>query len=256
MHLVLHGGKKLARRIGSRGVIVTGGVDVEHFLPKHFFAAADIAYAPQQLFKVTSIVAALEALVIQQKALLQIAFQGLAGPAPKLRATVRAHPVADVQNGFQVVVINQPLHAALAFRGNYYGLSNSSISIKFAIFVDNSHMPINGGDADLIQLRQLLLRQPERAVDQTHLNPGLRILGLVQQKFTIGGVVIHGQRQDKDKTQPYQARAKIGKNQPNQILLVIDKRASSWPNIILCPSGVNTPNSLIRHGSSVGGLMN
>jgi hypothetical protein len=85
VHLVLHRGKKALRGLGTRVVVHARGVDVEHLAPEHLFGRADVADARQQLFKIVRIGTALEALVVQHKALDQVAFERFGGPLAELR---------------------------------------------------------------------------------------------------------------------------------------------------------------------------
>lgn len=72
------------------------------------FADADVADTLQQFIEVGGYARprwVLEPLVVEHEALHDVFPQPLCGPNAELRASLRLHPVADGENGIQVVVL-------------------------------------------------------------------------------------------------------------------------------------------------------
>ena len=108
VQLVLHRGEELLRQRRVGVVIHRKRVDVGDLLVEAPLAGADFPDALQQFVEVIlaeDLLALLEPLVIQHEALDDELPQRLRRPDAELRGLVAVHPVADGDDGIEVVVL-------------------------------------------------------------------------------------------------------------------------------------------------------
>ena len=179
VQLVLHGGEELLgqRRVGV--VIHRQGVDVRDLLVKAPLAGPDFPDALQQFVEVIlaeDLLALLQPLVIQHEALDDELPQGLGRPDAELRGLVAVDPVADGDDGVEVVELHLARDLAAALGTNYFHFGNSCLLGQLAGLEDVLQVLVDGRHLDAEQLRQRLLRQPDRLVleEDLHLHRPVR----------------------------------------------------------------------------------
>ena len=119
VHLVLHGGEKALRFLFAFSVVAGEREDLPDALVDARLAGADLADAGEQLVEVVhQPAAALEPLVVEREPLDEVLAQAGRGPLAELGAARALHPVADGQNGLEVVVLQGPLDLPSPFCSN------------------------------------------------------------------------------------------------------------------------------------------
>ena len=99
---------------------------------------------------------------------------------------MRPHPVADGQDGVEVVVIDQPPHLPPALGLNRQVLLDSCLRAQLLFLVDVLEM-----QADILlggpeQFRHRRLREPDRPILDPHRKPSLSVVGGVEQELAAG----------------------------------------------------------------------
>ena len=111
---------------------------------------------------------------------------------------MRTDPVADGQNGVEVVVVNRAGNLAISFGLNYSEFPNSSRRVEFTILENALQVLIDGRHRDLEQSRDQPLWKPDRLMQQSHFDPRLAVFSLVKDELAgivrrrCGEVLCHG----------------------------------------------------------------
>jgi hypothetical protein len=125
MEFVLDGGKELLRQGCLRAVIGREGVDVGDLLINAALAGADFPYALEQFVEIVlaeGVFALLEPLVVHDESLDDELAQGFGGPDAELGGLVAVDPVADSDDGVEVVVFGGvflPVRGSMFQNGTY-----------------------------------------------------------------------------------------------------------------------------------------
>lgn len=136
------------------------------------FAEADLADFRQQAFEVVlaQVAAVLHALAIQHVSLDRELAQDGSGPLAELRGAHRVDPIADRDDGIEVVVVHASGHRAAAFLLNYPEFPEGcrwgqlfAVKDILQMFIDRPHVHAE-------QRSHPLLRQPDRIVLVTGLD--------------------------------------------------------------------------------------
>jgi hypothetical protein len=121
VHLVLHPREEL---LGDRRVLVVihgGGIDVGDFLVKSPLRKADLADFLQQALEIILAEerAVFHALAVHHVTAQRVVPQHSGGPLAEGSGALRVHPVADGNDGIEVVVLDLALHLPLALGLNH-----------------------------------------------------------------------------------------------------------------------------------------
>ena len=119
VHLVLHRGEKLLRRLHARIVINARRVNLQHLPPEGLLRRPDVPDAREQLVEVIAAPRLLEPFIIHRESLDDVFPQPLRGPDAKLRAAMRLHPVAHRDDDIEIVVFHRAGHLPASLLSNY-----------------------------------------------------------------------------------------------------------------------------------------
>jgi len=132
MYFILNPGKEFPRQIIFRVIIDTGGINIQNLPPENFFRRANIPDAGQQFIKIVTAPAALQAFIIQRKAINQIFAQSLGGPDAEMGAANTVNPLANRDNRVEVVIFQITGDLPFAFILNCCKFCNSCCVGQFA----------------------------------------------------------------------------------------------------------------------------
>lgn len=120
--------------------------------------------------------ALLEPLVFHDEALDDELAEGFGGPDAELGGLVAVDPVADSDDGVEVVVLHLPDNLPVAFGANYFHFGNSCLPLQLTRLEDVLKVLVNCGHINPKQLRQGLLCQPDGLVfdEDVHFHRAIR----------------------------------------------------------------------------------
>jgi hypothetical protein len=111
---------------------------------------------------------------------------------------MRTDPVADGQNGVEVVVVNRAGNLAISLGLNCQVFLDSCLGVKLAVLVNRLQMLADVLLCGLKQVGHRLLRKPDGFMSHAHFDPGLTICGLEEDELAgivrrrCGEVLCHG----------------------------------------------------------------
>ena len=100
---------------------------------------------------------------------------------------MRTDPVADGQNGVEVVVVNRAGNLAISLGLNCQVFLDSCLGVKLAVLVNRLQMLADVLLCGLKQVGHRLLRKPDGFMSHAHFDPGLTICGLEEDE--LAGIV-------------------------------------------------------------------
>jgi hypothetical protein len=111
---------------------------------------------------------------------------------------MRTDPVADGQNGVEIVVVNRAGNLPISLGLNCQVFLDSCLGVKLAVLVNRLQMLADVLLCGLKQVGHRLLRKPDGFMSHAHFDPGLTICGLEEDELAgivrrrCGEVLCHG----------------------------------------------------------------
>lgn len=184
-HLVLHLGEEQGSRLGIVPVVDREREEVAHLLVEALLRRADVADALEQLVEVIPVGRILQALVVHDEALHEVFAQVRRGPLAELRAARRPHAIADRQDHVEVVELHGAPHSAVALGLNCQVILDGCRGGQLPFDQHVAHVQADVLFGGLEQFGEFDLVQPDGATFRAQEDPGLTILGGVDQQFGI-----------------------------------------------------------------------
>lgn len=220
MQLVLDGGEELLRHGRVGAVIHRQRAEISDFLVEPPLAGADFPDALQQFVEIVPaehLFALLQTFIIQHEALGDELAQCSRGPDAELGGLVAVHPVADGDDGVEVVELHLAGNRPATFGPSYFHFGNSCFAAQFTRLEDVFQVFVDGRDIDAEQLRQRLLGEPDGFLTEEHIHLHRPVRRGVEEKlagcgfgFHAASVVISSSSSEGSRSLPSSASARGG----------------------------------------------
>lgn len=184
---VLHVLVELTRDVA---VLVVVGADLleygEHLLVEAFLAGADLPHPGEELFEVvlSERVAVLEHVVVECEALDHVFVQHAGRPLAKGRGLRAVDPVSDGYDCVQIVEADGAANRSAAFVSNLYKKCTGCVFVQFAFTVNVLYVTCHGLWRHSEELRDVLLRHPERSLPVRDLDRHVHSIGTVEDHLS------------------------------------------------------------------------
>ena len=179
VYFVLHGGEELFCNRRGGLVIDSGGEDIGHLLVEAPLGETDL---PDLLEELLEVVHSEDLTLFHARTIDDVAAQcevseHLGRPLPEVCGTDGVHPVADRDDGVEVVVVDATRDLPRPLGSNHSEIPNSCLPHKLLGVVDVGEMLIDGRRRDIEQLSHELLAEPDGAVLIANLDRPVRLTG-------------------------------------------------------------------------------
>lgn len=111
------------------------------------------------------------------------ALEPLRRPSAELHAAGGFDPVANRDDHIEIVMVHLARDLPDAFCLNYPEFPEGCVFLALSLGIDVHNVLVNGPDILTEQFGDLCLAQPNRLVDQPHINTRLAILAAIKQDF-------------------------------------------------------------------------
>ena len=171
MELVLHEGVERFRGLAVFIIVVAALLKhIGNFLVSPALAGPDLPDALQQFIKVifAKWPTILHQFIVEDKALLDVLFQGLGGPLAEVGGLFGVDPVAYGDDGVEIVMVNAAPHFAAALLANYREFLGSCRLLQFTVRIDVFQVQRDVVSGAVEQFCHAALCQPKGFVLEHH----------------------------------------------------------------------------------------